>query len=519
MKQTIFITGTTSGLGRELARRLHLEGHRLILLGRREMMASDRSQLEGALYCRADLSRETIVDVVDRFLRAHKITRIDWLIHNAGVGYYGPVQLQPPGSIDSLVDVNLWAPIALTHSLLPRLRAAGARSRVTVISSMAARFACPDYAVYAAAKAGVNAFLRSLRVELASELRVQTILPGGVATGMHAKMGIPVDVMNPASFMATADAVEGILALAAGRAGERSLSAGLGLAGRAAEWAPSLVDGRVRCREPVALPGLEPTKRAVVTGAGAGLGRALTLAWLAAGWDVIGADRDMIGLQNTATAAGEGGARFRSVSCDLLTEAGRDRLLTAAKDAGGADVWVHNAGISCVGPFADSDPEAQRRVLDLNLRTPLQLTAGLLHNGLLADGGSVVFVGSLARFTGYPGAAVYAATKAGIGSYARSLRRSLAPRAHVLEVCPGPMRTAHAARYSPHADREDSRLPPEDVAAAILQAVDRRQSLLIPGLANRVMARVGVHAPPVADAIMRRVLYAPIRATGFSASE
>jgi hypothetical protein len=135
------------------------------------------------------------------------------------------------------------------------------------------------------------------------------------------------------------------------------------------------------------------------------------------------------------------------------------------------------------------------------------LTAGLLQRELLAAGGSLVFVSSLSAYLGYPGAAVYAASKDGLASYARSLAVSLAPQhIHVLCVYPGPTRTAHAHRYSPDNRREAQRMPPQQVAEEIFQAIQRRQRELIPGAANRAFALLGRALPGMADWMMRKTL-------------
>jgi short-subunit dehydrogenase len=102
---------------------------------------------------------------------------------------------------------------------------------------------------------------------------------------------------------------------------------------------------------------------------------------------------------------------------------------------------------------------------------------------------------------------VYAATKDGLASYARSLSVALAPCGiHVLTVFPGPTRTEHARRYSPDNSREEKRMAPEALAEQIFQAVKRRRRALVPGLGNRVFAWMGFCVPKVAEAVMRRVM-------------
>ena len=89
-----------------------------------------------------------------------------------------------------------------------------------------------------------------------------------------------------------------------------------------------------------------------------------------------------------------------------------------------ADALVLNAGISCAGPFIDSNMEDQLKVIDLNLTSTIALSSLALRSSLLKSGGTIAFVSSMSRFLSYPGASVYAATKDGVTSWANSVRKS-----------------------------------------------------------------------------------------------
>jgi len=242
------------------------------------------------------------------------------------------------------------------------------------------------------------------------------------------------------------------------------------------------------------------SKVALVTGAADGIGRALAERLLAQGFEVLGVDVD------AERAAALPGVRWQLA--DLAEPAAFRDLVGRLVLEAPFDVVIHNAGISHVGRFEASDPEAQRRVLAVNLRAPLLLTPALLRAGRLRAGGSLVFVSSLSHQLGYPGAAVYAATKDGLAAYARSARAALRGRGqHVLAVFPGPVRTAHARRYAPPGADEKKRMAPEVVAEAILGAVARRRTRLIPGLANKVAAGLlGGWLPGLCDRLMRRMI-------------
>lgn len=248
--------------------------------------------------------------------------------------------------------------------------------------------------------------------------------------------------------------------------------------------------------------------RCLVTGAADGIGRALLEALAERGDRVVGLDRDA----DRADAVRAPGAEMHVV--DLTDDGARPGLLDrlAGGEEGPFDLIAHNAGISHVGPFEATDLDAQRAVVDLNLRAPIVWTRDLLRRGLVGERATFVFVSSLSHHVGYPGAAVYAATKDGLTSFARSLAASLAPEQHVLTVFPGPVRTAHARRYAPPGSGEERRMPPAELARRILRAVDRRRSTLVPGTGNRIAALLGRTAPGLTARLLRRALYDRLRA-------
>ena len=243
-------------------------------------------------------------------------------------------------------------------------------------------------------------------------------------------------------------------------------------------------------------------KHAVITGAANGIGEALARRLVRAGYFVTGVDVDA---NRAAVLEPELGARF--VLADLITDAGIARVRDELCSMDPIDVLVHNAGINAVGRFSRVELNDQEKVVALNFQAPMVLTAGLLGANRIAPGGSLVFVSSLSHYVSYPGAAVYAATKSGLASYARSLSVALAPwDIHVMTVFPGPTRTAHARRYSPDNSREEKRMPPEDLAEAIHRGIGKRRRLLVPGIGNRTAAVLGTLIPRVVERVMRRAM-------------
>lgn len=388
------------------------------------------------------------------------------LVQCAATSWFGPLHSQPEESLARLMRINLEAPLQLTHQLAPRLE------RVVFVSSVSSTLASPDFAAYAAFKAALDGFARNLASEWQGRPRVQLVHPGPTRTGLFAQAGIAPEVLDWTAFPpARATARKLLRAVELGRDGPL-------------EWRDRLwhrhgawLDPFMRSRFPDDRPCGPASQVALVTGAASGIGRALSQELSRSGWEVLGVDR----------AEGD----IRTLSAEGFPPLG---------------AVFHCAGISAVGPFEQIPFERQREVLEVNLLAPMRLTLALKRLRKLASGSPLMFVCSLSCFVGYPGASVYAASKDGLAHFARSLRRAW-PEHPVLTVYPGPTRTPHAARYSPPGSSERGRMPPEEVARAILEALQKGAREVIPGSKNRLFAALGRLWPELPRAVLRRTLY------------
>jgi len=511
---TVLITGATDGLGLALARRYRAQGSVVLMVGRRPPTALDPAFYTPESYCQVDLALPDAAQRVAAWLDARGIGALDLLIHNAGIGYVGDLESQEPDNIRALVDVNLWAPISLSHALFPRLQAA--QARCVFISSVAADLPGPRYAVYTATKAALDGFARAWRAELRADgsgVTVQVIHPGAVRTAMHAKSGADPAALGWDRFPLPEDVAAAIEAAIQRSPRDATIGAANRLARGAGRGVPEVVDRLVALRRSPApaLPSPDALPHVLITGAADGIGRALALRFAGDGYLVSGVDRDATRATQTQGEILNRGGRARFITADLAARGGVDDAVRAAAGWPPIDVLIHNAGINCVGPFVASDLARQRAVVDVNFTAPLLLTAGLLRERGLAGGGMLVAISSLSHFVGYPGATVYAATKDGLAAYARSVRLALAGAGvGALVVYPGPTRTAHARQCSPDNRREQRRMPPEMLADLIFAAVQQRRRALIPGAGNRIAAGIGRLAPGLMAGIMRRTLYAPL---------
>jgi len=196
--KTILITGATDGIGKALALHYHKQDTRLILIGRRSWDQLDDPLFTSETYCQADLNHPDCTEKIITFLQNQNITSIDIAIQNAGIGYYGDIAEQTSESIQSILTVNLMAPLQLSQALYPFLK--NTHGNLVFIGSIAYTLPAPDYAVYAASKAALDALARNLRIEWKKEITVQTIHPGPTHTGIHQKIGIRLDQTNWTKF-------------------------------------------------------------------------------------------------------------------------------------------------------------------------------------------------------------------------------------------------------------------------------------------------------------------------------
>lgn len=181
---------------------------------------------------------------------------------------------------------------------------------------------------------------------------------------------------------------------------------------------------------------------AVVTGGAGAIGAAIGADLAALGARVVLADVDLPG----ASKAAVGLPDARALRVDLAVP---ESVSAFAAAVGEVHILVHNAGVSIVRPFTESDPADWELMWRVNLRGPMLLTR-LLLPGMTAGGwGRLVFVSSDGARAGSGGEGAYAATKAGLFGLAKTLAREAA-RANVTSnvVCPGPTDTPMLRRVA-----------------------------------------------------------------------
>ena len=191
----ILITGGTDGIGLRLAQQYSSRGANVVVSGRRPIAAAKDLLPANVHYIKADQSEPekaalNIIDGLEKIGWQH----CDLAILNAGNGTVCLPLEEKADSLLNTLDVNLSAPIVITHALAPLLFKAS-NEKLTIIGSTSHKGAA-NFASYAASKAGLNGFARSLREEWKGRVNVQIIHPGPTATAMHAKAGFEPGVIK-----------------------------------------------------------------------------------------------------------------------------------------------------------------------------------------------------------------------------------------------------------------------------------------------------------------------------------
>jgi short-subunit dehydrogenase len=208
------VTGASSGIGEEFARRLAGRGYNLVLVARRKDRLQALASRLGPMGVRAEVLETDLCDpdavraVPERV--ASLDLEIDLLVNNAGFGTFGEFTESSLESQVGQIRVNVEALVTLTHLLLPPMleRRSGA---VLNVASVAGLAPLPKEAVYGATKAFVLSFTEALHVEIAgSGVSVAAVSPGPVPTEWQAIAGYDHQPNFPPS-VSTTDVVDSAL--------------------------------------------------------------------------------------------------------------------------------------------------------------------------------------------------------------------------------------------------------------------------------------------------------------------
>jgi 3-hydroxybutyrate dehydrogenase len=192
-RKTALVTGSTSGIGLGIARRLAADGMDVVLTGSRPAAAAEPTgaAIESefgvrAVYLQADLADVASLEPMARAALA-KFGAIDILVNNAGIQHVAPVDEFPVAKWDAILAIDLSAVFHMTRLLLPAMKARG-WGRIINIASAHSLVASPYKAAYVAAKHGVAGLTKVVALEVAEQgITVNAICPGYVRTPLVEK--------------------------------------------------------------------------------------------------------------------------------------------------------------------------------------------------------------------------------------------------------------------------------------------------------------------------------------------
>jgi short-subunit dehydrogenase/pimeloyl-ACP methyl ester carboxylesterase len=258
------------------------------------------------------------------------------------------------------------------------------------------------------------------------------------------------------------------------------------------EWIDRVVGGTVSPSAPVVRAGRREVrgKLALVTGAGAGIGRATAIELARQGAaTVVIVDRDLAAAEQTAAAVRDAGADAAVYQTDVSDETAMNDLAAQVNgEHGVVDILVNNAGIGIAGRFLETTPAHWDTILAVNLHGVLNGSRAfgtqMVERG---EGGTIINVSSAAAFLPSKSMVAYGTTKAAVLAFSESLRADLADEGiTVTAVCPGFVNTNIAkstvyagmtageqerARQKADAAYRRRNYTPEATAKAIVKAV------------------------------------------------
>ncbi|HEV7420971.1 MAG TPA: SDR family oxidoreductase [Mycobacterium sp.] len=257
------------------------------------------------------------------------------------------------------------------------------------------------------------------------------------------------------------------------------------------------------------LPAASGNGVVLVTGASSGIGEEFAREFARRGRHVVLVARRA---EKLAALAESLGSTADVLPADLSKPDERAALPDRVADLGlVVDVLVNNAGLSTVGPIAESDPVAELNLVEVDVAAVADLCSRFVPGMVSRRRGAVLNVASVGAFGPLPGQAAYGAAKAFVLSYTQALGQELRGTGVIAAtLCPGPVKTAFGATAGIPDEDAEAALPKamwvdaDEVARAAIDGLESGRTVIIPGVLNRVGA--------VAYQLLPRRLLLPILA-------
>lgn len=248
----------------------------------------------------------------------------------------------------------------------------------------------------------------------------------------------------------------------------------------------------------------------VITGASAGIGRAVAELAAASGASVVASARRGDALDQLVASIVANGGRALAVPADVTREADMQTLVARAIDTfGRVDVMVCNAGIGFHDTFEATSPDVMRRLVDVNLMGTLYAAHAAMSHFRARGTGHLIAVSSIVGRRGIAGSAVYAATKAAqIGLIEGIRSETLGTGIHASVVYPVSTRTefrdAIRRNFGQHFSGTGPQQSADTVARAIVDCMRDPRPEVYPLKKAKWLSVVAVIAPGLADKLVQK---------------
>jgi short-subunit dehydrogenase len=457
----VLITGATGGIGREAALAFERDGMRVIATG--------RDPAKVATFAHGVVMDVTDVESVERAkVRVDEITGgygVDVLVNNAGYGEMGPIETFSGARVRAMFETNVIGAARVIRAFVPKMRERRS-GRIVQISSVLGRVTLATHGIYCATKHALEAMSDALRMELAPfGVGVVIVEPGSVATGFgdiafgHIEDGGDPDWVDVAQRVRRLESVNRRMEIAPELVARAVVRAAIERS-QARVTIPLSVPAQIAASHVLPRPLYEAVgrrmmglrsvnarprggKRALITGAAGGIGRATAILLAKHGWKVTATDRDEDSLARFTREAKEQKLAIDARPMDVTDERS---IAEVAKNVE-IDALINNAGYAELGPVELADDVAWRAQLDVNVYGTLAVTRAFAPAMRRRRSGAIVNVTSVAGLVSFPFMGVYCASKFALEAITDALRLELgAFGVRVSGVQPSFIRSGFAAR-------------------------------------------------------------------------
>ncbi len=229
----------------------------------------------------------------------------------------------------------------------------------------------------------------------------------------------------------------------------------------------------------------------LITGASAGIGRASAVALAQEGANLVLTARRQERLDELAAAVKQAGGQAVTVVGDATNEAIAQQCVAAAtKNFGRLDILINNVGVGNYKDLVETSPAEYDEMMDTNVRSTFLFSRYAVPVMIEQGSGTVLMISSMAGVYGFPGEAVYCATKFAQVGFAQALDKELRPHGiKVGTICPGGVKTEFALGKgrTKQSVAESEMLEPEDVASAVVLACTQSEKSRIIQVQMRTM--------------------------------